>query len=272
MAKLSNLKMVQNILSSMDSDNVNSIDDVEESQQVLEVIEETYYNILSRREWYFLEKTRQLQNAVDASRPNKFLIPENVTRINCFRYKKAKVNTSPEEYSWTELEYLRPNDFIELVQSRNSTVFQAQGRGIITSTDGDVEMFIFSDKEPEYYTSFDDKSIYLDSWVSNRSTTVIQGNTSIDVQEEIPFEQGDTAIQNIPVEMFPLLLAEAKSACWVNFKGIANPKAEQIASRLYIKMREEEPTLKRSREWLDYGKPVAGTRKGIWNRGLSRYV
>ena len=211
MATQTNLSMVQNILSSMDSDNVNSISDTEEAMQVETVIQETYENITSRRQWEFLRKTRQLENVSDVTRPTKFKIPDNVTRVTCFRYKAFKENTDPQEFSWKELKYLLPCDFIDHVQSRNITQLDAEGRAITSLNDDSVEMYIITDVEPEFWTSFDDKFIYLDNWVQADSNTVVQGRTSVTVVEQQPFVTGDTAIQALPPEMFPLLVSESKS-------------------------------------------------------------
>ena len=45
MPKLTVLDMTQKILSSMDSDDVNSISDTEESLQVVDIIEDTYHDM-----------------------------------------------------------------------------------------------------------------------------------------------------------------------------------------------------------------------------------
>jgi hypothetical protein len=44
------LEMVQSILSDMDSEDVNSISDTNEAEQIASVIEDTYYNIISARD------------------------------------------------------------------------------------------------------------------------------------------------------------------------------------------------------------------------------
>ena len=272
MATQTNLSMVQNILSSMDSDNVNSISDTEEAMQVETVLQETYENITSRRHWEFMKKTRQLENVIDTTRPTKFKIPEDVLRVTCFRYKTFKEGTSPQEFSWKELKYLLPCDFIDHVQSRNITQLAAESRAITVLNDDSVEMYIITDVEPEFWTSFDDQFIYLDNWVQVDSNTVVQTRTSITVVEQKPFVTGDTAIQALPPEMFPLLVSESKSTCWLTFKGVANQKAEQIASRQYNKMREEEPTVKAPRTWVNYGKPASGTRGRSSSRSLAFHL
>ena len=55
MAKLTVLAMVQDILSDMNSDEVNSINDTIEAQQVAQIINTTYFEIISSRDWPHLE-------------------------------------------------------------------------------------------------------------------------------------------------------------------------------------------------------------------------
>lgn len=267
--KQTNLELVQNILSSMDSDNVNSISDTEEASQVETILKETYENIISRRRWAFLSKTRQLQNVIDLTRPNKYKIPEAVVRVEEFRYRTNKEGTNPQEYSWKTLHYLSPADFIDHVQSRNITQLAAEGTAITVENDDLVHMYIVTNKEPKYWTSFDDVFIYVDNYVAADGDTVMDFRSSVNVTEQQPFTRGDTEIQFLPPEMFALFLAEAKSTCWLNFKGAANQKAEQVASRQYIKMREEEPTVQPERTWVNYGKPSTKSRPSNSRRSLA---
>lgn len=269
MAKLTNLELVQNILSSMDSDNVNSISDTEEAQQVQTVLKEVYNNIISRRRWEFLKKTRQLENVSDVTRPNKMKIPDNVTRVECFQWQTRDV-VDVDHKPWKELRYLAPCDFIRHVQSRDVEQLKIQDRVLEVVNDDLVSIPMITDQEPQYWTSFDDVHIYMDNFIhDNPLTTAIAERTSVDVTQQQLWRDGDTEIQFLPPEMFPLLLAEAKSTCWLNFKGASNAKAEQVASRQYIKMREEEPTVQPQRQWYNYGKPPSGTGAYRTDRGLS---
>lgn len=267
MAKMTNLEMVQNILSSMDADNVNSISDTEEANQVEIVLKEVYENIISRRQWDFLRKTRQLENVGDLTRPNKMKIPETVTRVTCFRWKTNDPDTGL--LRWKELKYLHPCDFIAHTQGRDVQRLLEEERLLEVFNDDNVDIPMILDKEPEYWTSFDDAFIYIDNFILEVDETATSGRTSVTVVQQQLFTAGDTEVQFMPVEMFPLFLAESKSTCWLNFKGAANQKAEQVASRQYIKMREEEPTIKAPREFWNYGKPPSGSRGIRTSRGFS---
>ena len=54
MAKLTLLQMTQDIMSDMDSDDINSINDSVEALQVAQIIKTTYYNIIDGKNYAFL--------------------------------------------------------------------------------------------------------------------------------------------------------------------------------------------------------------------------
>lgn len=242
------LELVQNILSSMDSDNVNSISDTPESLQVAEVIRETYYEILDRRNWEFMEVVGQLESVGDTNKPVKIKIPETFHRINCLKYKTSSLSDSTN--TWKELIYITPYEYI----NRSHSLDTSDTTVDTITNDSSVELYIKTDRDPSYYTSFDDQYIYFDSYDSDKDTTIQQSKTAVIAVKTKSFTLADTFTPELPDEMFTLLLNESKSTCHLLFKQQANAKAEQVAKRQYILMREQEPTLKPHREFYDYGK------------------
>src|SRR6185503_3238247 len=86
MAKYTLLKMTQLILSSMDSDEINSIGDTTEAQQVVDIIETTFDHLsstMSLPEHYDLF---ELDAAADATRPTLMYVPDEVERIVWVQY------------------------------------------------------------------------------------------------------------------------------------------------------------------------------------------
>jgi hypothetical protein len=248
MAKLTLLSMVQNILSSLDSDNVNTIDATPESSQVAEVIRETYFEILDRRNWEFMSVTGQLESVGDTDKPTKIKIPETFHRIGCLKYKVN--DPSDATAKWKELTYLYPYEFINKVQGYDTS----ESNVTVYTNDSNVELYCKNDTDPSYYTSFDDQYIYFDNYDSSKDTTVQQSKTSVIAVKTKTFTLSDTFVPDLPDEMFSLLLSESKSTCHLLFKQQPNYKAEQVARRQYILMREQEPTIKPPREYYDYGK------------------
>lgn len=84
--KMTNLEMVQNILSALNSDQVNSVGDTPESLQVLECLKSTYFNMLGR---YDLPEHNQFFNldpSNDLDAPVLMYKPDGVTRLEWLKY------------------------------------------------------------------------------------------------------------------------------------------------------------------------------------------
>jgi hypothetical protein len=91
--KLTLLQMVQSILSSLGSDEVNSIGDTTESLQVADIIKQTYMNMLGRYDLPQHNQMFQLQASDNAAAPVQMEFPPGVTRIEWLKY----LDTNPQD-------------------------------------------------------------------------------------------------------------------------------------------------------------------------------
>lgn len=76
--------MVQSILSDMDSQDVNTISDSVEAQQIASVIEDVYYTILNTREIPELKRLIKLTSLSQLARPTHFTYPSEVKKLRSF--------------------------------------------------------------------------------------------------------------------------------------------------------------------------------------------
>lgn len=215
MAKRTLLNMVQNILSALDSDPVDSIDETVESVQVAEILKETFEDLMSQREWPFLFTLSPLEALGDTNNPTKMKIPDSWNKIKWLKYNKK------------EVEYLPPEEFKYVIDTRSATpnVVDDDGYGL--------------NRDPQYWTSFDDVYIYFDSRDSSADTT-LQASKSIAYAALTPtWTHSDTFIPELPEKFFPTLLAEAKSQAFVNLKQTSNAREERKAQRGRMTMRNE---------------------------------
>src|SRR6056297_495991 len=103
------LELVQNILSDMDSQDVNSIGDTLEAQQVARIVESTYYNLITTTDIPEHYELIKLTAASDSTYPTHFSFPENVKRIDKLWY-----DTSDDgSLEYTEVQWMDPICFIE---------------------------------------------------------------------------------------------------------------------------------------------------------------
>lgn len=93
--RLTLLELVQTILSSMGSDEVNSISDTAESLQVANIVQQTYMNMIGRYDLPSHNQLFQLQPSNNPQAPVLMQFPEGVTRMDWIRY----LDTNPADNS-----------------------------------------------------------------------------------------------------------------------------------------------------------------------------
>jgi len=235
MSRKTLLDMTQNILNAMDSDEVDSIGDTVESLQVAEVIRETYEYITVGLDIPGRAGIIKLDSSGDVDLPNHMTVPSDVERVEWIRYNGESV------------EYKDPLSFVIYVS----------GRGTGTDVTTIANLAIYNDRDPTYYTSFDDDTIVFDAYDLETESTLQQSKTLCWGQRSLAFLMEDTFIPLLPLDMFPRLLAEAKAACFVNFKQVSNSNEERRARNqkvVNMNSRFKAGTIKPIDRLPDYGR------------------
>ena len=217
------LEITQIILSKMDSDEVNSIGDTTESLQVAQEVETTYYEMLGNLTIPERNTLIQFEAVIDPdNKPNYLKVQELVDNFSFLMY-----NIGTEEApDYKKLTYLAPKDFI-LYVTQNSG---ATASVVVTDPSG-VKYPVKNDAHPTYYTMFDDQYVATDSYLATVDDT-LQESKALAVAQVIPtFRQEDDFIPELPAKLFPMLIAESASMCFINHKQSANSKEEQRARR-----------------------------------------
>lgn len=248
MAKMTLLEMTQDILSDMDSDEVNSINDSVESLQVAQIIKTTYYNIIDGRDYDFLYELFQLDSSGTTSRPTHMKLPENIIDLKYVKYNTRNSTDTKDKY--LKIKYLNPEDFMEMVDRRDSSKSDVT---VITDTTG-ISINIINDKAPEYFTSFDDEYLVFDSYDSVVDSTLQNSKSQCHGKRSVAFTLLDNFTPDLPVQMFSYLLAEAKSVAFVTLKQVANAKAEQVSTSQKRRMSQDAWRLKNGIEYPHYGR------------------
>ena len=247
MAKITMLGFVQQIAEAIESDEIDTLDETLEASAIMTILEQTYSEVLDRRDWEFIrDRVVQLdeRDAADVLQINQLRIPPNVTAIQCLRYLS-------KEGKYTDLTYMQPCDFIAHLHGRN------QSDDTITTVinDDGVPMFIHNHIAPTRYTSFDEESIAFDAFETVRGVgnqiadTVIVGNV-----KPVPDFTNPAAFLPIPERMFSLILNEAIATANYRLRQTQDPRSERLARRQNIKMRELEPKTQRDNQEVHYGR------------------
>jgi hypothetical protein len=223
MAKMTLLEVVQEILSDMNSDNVNSINDTIEAQQVAQIAKRTYFNMVNERILPHTASFFNLTALVNPAKPTHVRIEDDVIRVESIKYDCRKNETDPVDPR--QMRYLTPEEFADMCMARNPSAPN------ITTVLDTIPLFIVNDAAPSYWTSFDDKTIVFDSYNSEIESTIQSSKCYAYGEKEPTWTTEDSFVPNIPAKMFPYFVSETKSMCFYTIKEAPHQKVEQHANR-----------------------------------------
>ena len=219
MPSMTLLEMTQDILSDLDSDNVDDISDTVESAQVAQIIKTSYYNLIDGKDWPQLKQFIQLEAATDA-RPTHMKMPDSTIDVEWVKYNNKKAGDAFDKY--VDIAYKTPKEFVDLVAVRKSNATDVD---VVTDSTG-ITLNIKNDVAPTYYTSFDESNLIFDSYDSAIDTTNMQQSKSQCFGKVQPvWSATNTFVADLPQQAFSYLLADAKTACFVILKQSDNPIA-----------------------------------------------
>ena len=237
------LQIVQNILSDMDSEDVNSISDSIEAEQIASVVRDVYYNMVSTRMIPEHQELTKLVSLSNSARPTHFQVPESVKRIDLLRYNISTTGGT----DFKEIKYIEPLLFLTLNKDGGNTA-------TVYDVNGNTPILIRNDKMPDYYTSFDDLHIVMDSYNSSVDN-ILSANKTQALCHKIPtFTISDSYTPDIDEVLFPYLIAEAKSTCFSLFKSGVDQKIEQAARRQKSYMQSDMYRVKKENKRPYYGR------------------
>lgn len=229
MAKMTLLEMTQRIMSAMDSDDVNSIDDTVESLQVADIVKEAYEDLCTQRDWNFLKSKTALTGLGDTATPTKMQIPEGVNKILWLKYNGKDVT------------YLEPKEFQDILDGRTEEAGVVDANGFVLN------------RNPLYWTSFDDEYVFFDGYDSDTEATLQTSNCVAYCVTVPSWTHDDDFTPTLPEKMFPTLLADAKSTAFLQIKQQPNQKEETKARRGKARFQNEAKRVKASEHTTNRG-------------------
>lgn len=226
------LDVVQIVLSSLDSDEVNSISDTVESQQVVKIVKSVYDDLLARSDVTVNQQVFNLTASADSTRPVLMTKPSYIEQILWIKYDKQEDgDTDP---NWQEITYSRPLDFLNYTQEFKASEDYVDSFTYVSENGSSFTINYYNDRGPCYYTSFDDNSIIFDGIDLDVDTTLQSSKTVCLGKRVSSFEETDTFTFNLQPAQVNLLINEAKSLAWAELKQMPHQKAEANARRNWI--------------------------------------
>ncbi len=248
MARQNLLEIVQEILSDMDSDIVNSIDDTDEAGQVAQIVKSTFEAMISNRNWPHTKRMINLIPSGDSDFPVYMSIDEDIKEMISIFYEKHRDGDTQLRYD--EVFWKDPDDFLRFTNSRNS-----DNSNILTITDPTgVQLLIQDDKAPSYYTSFDDETLIFDSYDSVVDSTLHASKTQARAYVIPDFELTNTYVPDLPREAFSALIEEAKSKAQFKLRQFSDSKSEQESKRQQTWLSRKAWTVNGGIKYPDYGR------------------
>lgn len=240
--KLTLLQIVQSILSDMDSEDANSISDHIEAQQVASIVRDTYYNLVTTRVIPEHKELIKLTPDSNSEFPTHFQYPEDVLKVEKVWYENS-------DGLYREILWCDPLDFVTRTDERAGNDYV-----VVKDKNAGTNLRIRTDEDPEYYTSFDDTYIVMNSYDSTVDST-LQASKVRAYGKRVPaFEMVDEFTPDIDVDIFPLLLNESKSTAMSLLKGGSDPKVEQAARRQRVYIQNERYKTTRAPNKRTYGR------------------
>lgn len=219
------LEIVQDILSDVEGDEVNSITDTEESEQVARHVKAAYRAIVSKSNWPHTRRAVALVVRSDLNFPTHMTVKEELKELISVRYNVAKEGDSRRIYK--ELTYLDPDKFLTKLNARDNTSDNID----IVLDDSGIELLINNNKAPQYYTSFDDVNLVFDSYDSAVDDTLQESKLQAQGYIIPEFTITDSFVPDLPVDAFSLLHEESVSRVQLKMRQFQDSKAEAEAVR-----------------------------------------
>lgn len=221
------LEMTQDILVSLDGDEVTAITDTAESTQIAAIIRQCFYEIVSEYELpehhTFFELTE-----TSTSSPTIMTKPTDVISISWIKYDYGVSSDNVKDYR--EVLFMPRNDFFRVMDSLVDTEDDV---GVFNYTIGsDIFPFKYkNDQNPQFYTTYDDSTIVFNSFDEEEETFLRKTKTWCWGLKEQSWSHTGSAVPVLDHKLSNLLFQKAKAQCFMELKQAENPQAERKARK-----------------------------------------
>lgn len=236
------LQIVQDILAQADSEDVNTIAETVESDQVATICSIVFDEMIIAHHVPEHEELIKLTAASDSAFPTHFHYPTNVSKVKCVWYKDS-------DGLYHELTFIEPLDFL------NRTDGLTSNYTAVADKNGGTTLRIGNNKDPRFYTSFDDYWIVMDSHDSTVDSTLQESKVRAYGTRRPVFSKTDSYVPDLDENLFPLYLNECTGRYMSLLGGGPDPKVEKalrIQKTANSKHRHRQSG--RGSTWRNYGR------------------
>lgn len=231
MAKYTLLELVQSILSSMDSEEVNNISDTVESRQVVEIIKTTYNDLASKIDFPEHFDFFELEASGDNAKPVLMTRPTDVKSIVWIKYNCIADDETVQNHKTIQYKHL--DDFLDSMYMLDDTESDVGSFNLAVGT-ATIPIIYKNDAAPTYWTTVNEDTILFDSYDSDVDTTLQKNKTVCFGKKSNTFTESNTFVIDLDEEHFNLLLQEAKALAHYELRQMPHEKAERSARQQKI--------------------------------------
>lgn len=237
MSELTGITVVQRVLSAINADNVNAVDESPEGEQVFALLQTVYEELLEEFPWHH---KRELFSFEVTTISNQMRIPEKIVQLA----DKDVIYYNRKPVYWIE-----PREMERRLVTADQTLSNVDSNGAYT------------DKDPTYWSSFDDDNIVFDAYNGTLAESLSQAwgvSSPVDYTNpvlplDMPEVLASALIWGVMEEAFRTIKGDETSATRYSTKA---KKAKARAKR-WARKTNKEP---------DHGTNVNYARRGARNR------
>lgn len=239
------LELTQDILASMDGEEVTDIADTSESASVANIVRQNFYEIASNfklpehHTFFALTET-------SSSTPTMMTKPSDVMSISWIKYNYILTGHTDPEFN--EVAFMPKNDFFRMLDGFN-TDYDTIDSYDATISGGTFPIKYINDKMPQYYTSYDDNTLVFDSFDVGEDTFLRANKTWCWGLKEASWSHTSSHTPALDHKLSNLLFQRAKSQCFMELKQVEQPSAERKARRAELTLNKEKHDINADNVW-----------------------
>lgn len=244
------LELTQAVLRSIKGEQVNDIADTDESNDVVSIIKECFYTLISSQDFPEVKNLFELNASGNVAKPVLMTIPDDVYTMEWLKYNAVRDgDTDPV---WNDISFLQLKDFLDHTGMFNTEETEVLEMSHVVGSDT-LQFKYRNDRAPSFFTTLDDESLIFDSYDSEVETTLSKAKTQAYGIRIADFNEDNDYVLPLDNHQFQILLKEAKAMAWQEMKSIDNRQAKLDARKLRISAegRKSKANQKNMGYWYD---------------------
>ena len=242
------LELTQDLLVSLDGDEVTDIAETTEAAQVASIVRQCFYEIASNYELpehcTFFELTE-----TSASTPVVMTKPTDVISISWIKYDNGLSTEGVTQYD--EVLFQPRDEFFRIMDTLREDDDSVDTFTKTISSDS-FSFKCYNDRAPSYYTTYDDNTIVFDSYDDSEETYLRKNKTWCFGVKEQSWTHSNSFVPPLDHKLSNLLFQKAKTQCFAELKQTENPLALRKERRAELTLIKNKADINADNTWYYY--------------------